>query len=112
MKEFLLVAYLYAKSSSEITLIPSLFFLYSLTLVWTNPNKYLLSLAKEQIRLAFKQAEKEVENINLVTPTSYAPQIIEAIKIEIAINIKIKIKNLKIFCLVNFKLKTNIKTTF
>ena len=27
------------------------------------------------------QQEKEVENINLVTPTSYVPQIIEAIKI-------------------------------
>ena len=28
-----------------------------------------------------KQQEKNVENINLVTPTSYIPQIIEAIKI-------------------------------
>lgn len=28
-----------------------------------------------------KQQEKEVENINLVTPTSYVPQIIEALKI-------------------------------
>ena len=28
-----------------------------------------------------EQQEKDVENINLVTPTSYVPQIIEAIKL-------------------------------
>ena len=37
------------------------------------------------------QQEKEVENINLVTPTSYAPQIIEAIKIAKEKGLKIPI---------------------
>ena len=32
-------------------------------------------------QIFIKQQEKDVENINLVTPTSYVPQIIEAIKI-------------------------------
>ena len=36
---------------------------------------------KELAEIFIKQQEKNVENINLVTPTSYVPQIIEAIKI-------------------------------
>ena len=36
---------------------------------------------KELADIFIKQQEKDVENINLVTPTSYVPQIIEAIKI-------------------------------
>ena len=36
---------------------------------------------KELAEIFVKQQEKDVENINLVTPTSYVPQIIEAIKI-------------------------------
>lgn len=35
----------------------------------------------ELAEIFIKQQEKDVENINLVTPTSYVPQIIEAIKI-------------------------------
>ncbi len=36
---------------------------------------------QELANIFLKQQEKDVENINLVTPTSYVPQIIEAIKI-------------------------------
>lgn len=36
---------------------------------------------EELAEIFIKQQEKNVENINLVTPTSYVPQIIEAIKI-------------------------------
>ena len=36
---------------------------------------------EELSKILLKQQEKGVENINLVTPTSYVPQIIEAIKI-------------------------------
>ena len=36
---------------------------------------------EELADIFLKQQEKDVENINLVTPTSYVPQIIEAIKI-------------------------------
>ena len=36
---------------------------------------------EELAQIFIKQQEKDVENINLVTPTSYVPQIIEAIKI-------------------------------
>lgn len=36
---------------------------------------------EELANIFLKQQEKNVENINLVTPTSYIPQIIEAIKI-------------------------------
>lgn len=36
---------------------------------------------EELADIFIKQQEKDVENINLVTPTSYVPQIIEAIKI-------------------------------
>ena len=36
---------------------------------------------EELADIFIKQQEKNVENINLVTPTSYVPQIIEAIKI-------------------------------
>lgn len=36
---------------------------------------------QELADIFIKQQEKDVENINLVTPTSYVPQIIEAIKI-------------------------------
>ena len=36
---------------------------------------------EELAEIFIKQQEKDVENINLVTPTSYVPQIIEAIKI-------------------------------
>ena len=35
---------------------------------------------EELANIFLKQQEKNVENINLVTPTSYIPQIIEAIK--------------------------------
>ena len=38
-----------------------------------------------------KQQEKDVENINLVTPTSYVPQIIEAIKISRGNGLKLPI---------------------
>ena len=38
-----------------------------------------------------KQQEKDVENINLVTPTSYVPQIIEAIKIAKSKGLKLPI---------------------
>ena len=38
-----------------------------------------------------KQQEKDVENINLVTPTSYVPQIIEAIKIAKSKGLKLTI---------------------
>ena len=36
---------------------------------------------EELAEIFIKQQEKDVENINLVTPTSYVPQIIESIKI-------------------------------
>ena len=36
---------------------------------------------EELAKIFIKQQEKDVENINLLTPTSYVPQIIEAIKI-------------------------------
>lgn len=36
---------------------------------------------EELAEIFLKQQEKDVENINLVTPTSYVPQIIEALKI-------------------------------
>ena len=36
---------------------------------------------EELAQIFIEQQEKDVENINLVTPTSYVPQIIEAIKI-------------------------------
>lgn len=36
---------------------------------------------KDLVNIFLEQQEKKVENINLVTPTSYVPQIIEAIKI-------------------------------
>lgn len=36
---------------------------------------------EELAEIFIKQQEKDVENINLVTPTSYVPQIIEAIKV-------------------------------
>ena len=36
---------------------------------------------EELAQIFLKQQEKEVENINLVTPTSYIPQIIESIKL-------------------------------
>lgn len=36
---------------------------------------------EELAEIFLEQQEKEVENVNLVTPTSYVPQIIEAIKI-------------------------------
>ena len=39
------------------------------------------STIEELADIFIKQQEKNVENINLVTPTSYVPQIIEAIKI-------------------------------
>lgn len=42
-------------------------------------------------KIILKQQEKGVENINLVTPTSYVPQIIEAIKIAKAKGLKIPI---------------------
>ena len=36
---------------------------------------------EELVEIFLKQQEKDVENINLVTPTSYVPQIIEALKL-------------------------------
>ena len=46
---------------------------------------------KELAEIFIKQQEKDVENINLVTPTSYVPQIIEAIKIAREKGLKIPI---------------------
>lgn len=46
---------------------------------------------KELANIFIKQQEKDVENINLVTPTSYVPQIIEAIKIARENGLKIPI---------------------
>ena len=46
---------------------------------------------EELADIFLKQQEKNVENINLVTPTSYVPQIIEAIKIAKGKGLKIPI---------------------
>lgn len=46
---------------------------------------------QELADIFIKQQEKDVENINLVTPTSYVPQIIEAIKIARGNGLKIPI---------------------
>lgn len=46
---------------------------------------------QELADIFIKQQEKDVENINLVTPTSYVPQIIEAIKISREAGLKIPI---------------------
>lgn len=46
---------------------------------------------QELADIFIKQQEKDVENINLVTPTSYVPQIIEAIKIARENGLKIPI---------------------
>lgn len=46
---------------------------------------------QELSEIFIKQQENEVENINLVTPTSYVPQIIEAIKIARKNGLKIPI---------------------
>ena len=46
---------------------------------------------RELSEIFIKQQEKDVENINLVTPTSYVPQIIEAIKIARENGLKIPI---------------------
>ena len=46
---------------------------------------------QELAEIFIKQQEKDVENINLVTPTSYVPQIIEAIKIAREAGLKIPI---------------------
>ena len=46
---------------------------------------------QELAEIFIKQQEKDVENINLVTPTSYVPQIIEAIKIAREKGLKISI---------------------
>lgn len=46
---------------------------------------------EELAEIFIKQQEKKVENINLVTPTSYVPQIIEAIKIARKNGLKIPI---------------------
>ncbi len=46
---------------------------------------------QELAEIFIKQQEKDVENINLVTPTSYVPQIIEAIKIARKKGLKIPI---------------------
>lgn len=46
---------------------------------------------QELAEIFVKQQEKDVENINLVTPTSYVPQIIEAIKIAKEKGLKIPI---------------------
>jgi len=46
---------------------------------------------QELAEIFIKQQENDVENINLVTPTSYVPQIIEAIKIARKNGLKIPI---------------------
>ena len=46
---------------------------------------------QELADIFIKQQEKDIENINLVTPTSYVPQIIEAIKIAREAGLKIPI---------------------
>ncbi len=46
---------------------------------------------EELAGIFIKQQEKDVENINLVTPTSYVPQIIEAIKIARSHGLKLPI---------------------
>lgn len=46
---------------------------------------------EELANIFLKQQEKDVENINLVTPTSYVPQIIEAIKIAKSKGLKLPI---------------------
>ena len=46
---------------------------------------------EELAEIFLKQQEKDVENINLVTPTSYVYQIIEAIKIARKNGLKIPI---------------------
>ena len=46
---------------------------------------------QELAEIFIKQQDKDVENINLVTPTSYVPQIIEAIKIAREAGLKIPI---------------------
>lgn len=46
---------------------------------------------EELADIFIKQQEKDVENINLVTPTSYVPQIIEAIKIARSKGLKLPI---------------------
>lgn len=46
---------------------------------------------EELADIFIKQQEKDVENINLVTPTSYVPQIIEAIKISRGNGLKLSI---------------------
>lgn len=46
---------------------------------------------EELADIFIKQQEKDVENINLVTPTSYVPQIIEAIKISRGNGLKLPI---------------------
>ena len=46
---------------------------------------------EELSNIFLKQQEKGVENINLVTPTSYVPQIIEALKIAKSQGLKLPI---------------------
>ena len=58
---------------------------------------------EELAEIFIEQQEKEVENINLVTPTSYVPQIIQAIKIA-------KQKGLKIPIVYNTNAYENIET--
>lgn len=58
---------------------------------------------EELAEIFLKQQEKNVENINLVTPTSYVPQIIEAIKIA-------KKKGLNIPIIYNTNSYENIET--
>ena len=58
---------------------------------------------EELTEILLKQQEKDVENINLVTPTSYVPQIIKAIK-------KAKEKGLKIPIVYNTNGYENVET--
>ena len=58
---------------------------------------------EELAKIFLKQQEKDVENINLVTPTSYVPQIIEALKIA-------KSKGLKLPIVCNTNGYENIET--
>ena len=58
---------------------------------------------EELTEILLKQQEKNVENINLVTPTSYVPQIIKAIK-------KAKEKGLKIPIVYNTNGYENVET--
>lgn len=63
----------FSKLQYELCILPKL---------WNKSTRQGKEITIEELAEIFiKQQEKDVENINLVTPTSYVPQIIEAIKI-------------------------------